>query len=105
MEGITTVTIAIQLVVRTAKNLIQFPKFATVIIIISYKDIVCKFVSHLALDQKCRHALYQCIKCLLAGTFIRVTEFNYQKNNNKSIHDCSLCSVIVITVLMVQFCR
>ena len=55
-------------------------------------------VSHLALDQKCRHALYQCIKCLLAGTFIRVTEFNYQKNNNKSIDDCSLCSVIVITV-------
>ena len=51
-------------------------------------------VSHLALDQKCRHALYQCIKCLLAGTFIRVTEFNYQKTNNKSIHDCSLCSVM-----------
>ena len=71
----------------------------------AFYSILYIFVSHLALDQKCRHALYQCIKCLLAGTFIRVTEFNYQKTNNKSIHDCSLCSVIVITVLMVQFCR
>ena len=45
-------------------------------IIIAHKAVrlynVCIFVSPLALDQRCRHALYQCIKCLLAGAFIQV---------------------------------
>ena len=49
-------------------------------------------MSPLALDQRCRHALYQCIKCLLAGAFIQVQNLKViiTKINDSSAADKSL---------------